>query len=349
MLQDGAAAIRFRGVDWFSWITGGGNSAVILTTETGIAEVVVTAEKALVLTNEIEAARLREEEIPSGFEIVSSRWQSPERLDEIAREIAGPGPVFSDRPAPGERALPAEYRRMKRRMEPEEIDRYRLLGLNAAQAMTEALGQARPDWRECELAAEGARSLWRRGIHPTLVLVAGEQRAEKHRHPFPTAAPVGARAMMVFCGRREGLYANLTRFVSFRDPTPEERRRMRIVAEIESVALGSSRPGLTLEDCYHALHKTYVSLGLESEIDRQHFGGLTGYLSREAFARPSMAEDPVILEEGQALAWNPTLPGSKIEDTILIGSSGPEILTADPDWPTFQLDGRLRPEVWIKP
>ena len=40
----GAAAVRLRGVDWFAWATCGGSNVVILTTEAGIAEVLVTAD-----------------------------------------------------------------------------------------------------------------------------------------------------------------------------------------------------------------------------------------------------------------------------------------------------------------
>src|SRR3954454_25341638 len=42
----GLAAVRLRGVDWFAWATCGGSSMVILTTETGVAEVVVTRDGA---------------------------------------------------------------------------------------------------------------------------------------------------------------------------------------------------------------------------------------------------------------------------------------------------------------
>jgi hypothetical protein len=48
-----------------------------------------------------------------------------------------------------------------------------------------------------------------------------------------------------------------------------------------------------------------------------------------------------------ALAWNPSLPGSKIEDTILRTAEGLEVLTVDPAWPTVEVDGRARPDLLI--
>ena len=73
------SAARLRGVDWFAWATCGGSNVVILTTEAGVAEVLVTADGAWVLTDEIEAGRLAAEEIPpatrSGPGRGTTRWR----------------------------------------------------------------------------------------------------------------------------------------------------------------------------------------------------------------------------------------------------------------------------------
>jgi hypothetical protein len=46
-----------------------------------------------------------------------------------------------------------------------------------------------------------------------------------------------------------------------------------------------------------------------------------------------------------ALAWNPSLPGAKVEDTFLLAKQGLENLTLDPAWPMTSVDGRPRPMV----
>ena len=78
--------------------------------------------------------------------------------------------VVSDRPGPGELPLPPELVAAKRRLLPDELVRYRKLGRDAAEAMTEVLSAARPEWTEWELAGAGANALWRRGIEPMLTL-----------------------------------------------------------------------------------------------------------------------------------------------------------------------------------
>jgi hypothetical protein len=340
-----AAGVRLRGVDWFAWATCGGSNVVILTTETGIAEVLVTADGAWVLTDQIEGARLAAEEVPPGFEIWAGPWNNPGARQTFVESVVKGGAVISDRPAPGERPLPAELVARKRRLLAEEHERYRVLGRDAAEAMTDVLKIAEPSWTEWQLAAAGAAALWRRGIEPALTLVGGERRLPIYRHATATREPLGARAMLVFCGRRHGLYANLTRFVYFRQPTDEEERLIEHVARVEAVAFRVSRPGTTLGAVYDVIASGYAELGHPGAELLHHQGGTTGYLSREAFGLPGL---DLRIEEATALAWNPSLPGAKIEDTVVTTSSGIEILTVDPAWPTVEVDGRPRPDVLVR-
>src|SRR6266496_3828941 len=168
LAASGATAARFRGVDWFAWATCGGSSMVILTTETGVGEVLVTADSALVLTDQIEADRLAAEELPPGLQVWAGPWNDPGARQIHVDEITGGGTVVSDRPTGNEAPLPPDLIAAKRRLLPVEVERYRSLGRDAAEAMTEVLQHARPDWTEFALAGAGAEAMWKRGIHPAL-------------------------------------------------------------------------------------------------------------------------------------------------------------------------------------
>ena len=350
LIRDALAAhdlggVRLRGVDWFAWATCGGSNVVILSSETGVGEVLVTPDRALVVTNEIEAARLEAEEVPSGLEVWAGPWNDRAEGQGFVDELLAGRRLASDRPRGDEVPLPAELVAAKRRLLPEEIERYRALGREAAEAMSEVLRRARPDWTEFELAGAGAEALWRRGIHPTLTLVGGERRVPIYRHATATAEPIGARAMLVFCGRRHGLYANLTRFVYFRQPTAEERRLIEDVARVEAAAFAASTPGATVEAGYDAIVAAYARIGHPGAERFHHQGGSCGYLSREVVGRPGVGTP---IEANTAFAWNPSLPGSKIEDTVLATDAGIEVLTVDPSWPTVEIEGRRRPDVLVR-
>lgn len=343
--SEGLAGVRLRGLDWFAWATCGGSAAVLLAAEVGVAEVLVTASGAWVLTDEIEEARLAAEELPAGLERAVRRWWDAAALADFVAQATGGGPVASDRPAPGERPLPAALVALRRALGPEELERYRTLGADAAAAATEVLLAARPEWTGLRLAGAAAEALWARGVHPALTLVGDFTRLPRFRHPTPAPVPLGARAMLVVCARRHGLVASLTRFVAFRPPAEADARRMADVARIEAAALDASRPGAALGDVFGALVRAYAAAGYAGEERRHHQGGPCGYLPREVIATPGSG---VRLAAGGAVAWNPSLTGAKIEDTFVVNEGGLENLTVDPRWPTVEVGGRRRPDVLVR-
>ena len=322
--------------------TAGGSHTVLLTAETGVAELLITAETAWVLTDEIEAQRLQDEELPTNFQMHIYPWADVAQREAFVKEITGDGKVMSDRPIyPKETPIIASLQSRKQTMMPSELERYRRVGRLASEAMTEVLSAAKPTWTEYQLAGAGAQALWARGLHPALTLVAGERRLPLYRHATATAEEIGRQAMLVFCARGWGLYANLTRFVSFDFLGENHSELHRQVREIEAAGLNSCRPGVSLNAVYDTLKSAYEEEGYPQAIRQHHQGGTTGYLAREVVANPTTSD---MLAENMAVAWNPSLSGAKIEDTFVIHSDGTlENLTYDPNWPSAEVAGRLRP------
>ncbi|OKH43895.1 peptidase M24 [Calothrix sp. HK-06] len=339
----GAQGVHLCGTDWFAWITAGASNTVLLTAETGIASVLVTAEDAWVLTDEIEAQRLQDEELPSNLKLHIYPWANTTARKSFICDATEDREVLSDRPVEKEKSLPASLQQYKRVMISSELERYREVGRKASAAMTEVLLAAKPTWTEYELAGAGAEALWARGLHPALTLVAGERRLPLYRHATATNEPIGRQAMMVFCARGYGLYANLTRFVSFGTVPNKESELHCVCREVESIALNMCKPGIALNEVYQALAEAYEQHGFSNAIREHHQGGTTGYLAREIVANPTTTDT---LKENMAVAWNPSLVGAKIEDTFVITSDGKlENLTYDANFPSVEVEERLRPVV----
>jgi hypothetical protein len=339
-------ALRLRGCDWFSWATAGASNVVLLTTNIGIAELLITAQEAWVLTDPIEAQRLTDEELPSVFKLHVDPWMYPAARDIAVQEMSASAAILSDCPRNGEHALPTVLLALKRRMSPSEISRYRQVGRLASEAMRDVLSAAQPDWSEHQLAGAGAEALWGRGLHPALTLAAGSQRLPVYRHPTASAAKLGRMAMLVFCARGFGLYANLTRFVSFGELPGGWAKLQQQVSEIEAEALDACRPDVSLNEIYRTLEAAYLARGHAAAILEHHQGGTTGYLAREIVATPGTTET---LCDATPIAWNPSLRGGvKIEDTFMVTAQGVENLTYDAAWPHELVQGRQRPQVMEK-
>ncbi|GIW25411.1 Xaa-Pro peptidase family protein [Meiothermus sp.] len=303
----------------FAWLTGGGDNTVVAF-RPAAAWLEVTPEALRLHASQIEAARLFDEETP-GLEVLRYPWYSP--------------------PTPqGPNDLEHDLTPLRLVLSPEEQARYRALGLDAATALGESLRFADPGWSEYDLAGAISEELLSKGIQPLVLLVAGEERLFRYRHPLPKQRPLGRLFMGVICGRRHGLFANVSRLRSFGHP--EAKTLNEQVCQVEAAALEASRPGATLGEVLEAVRSAYQAIGRAEEFENHHQGGLTGYKSREVLARPG---NPTRLEVGMALAWNPSLPGAKVEDTFLLTETGLENLTQDPTWPAFEVAGRLRPRV----
>lgn len=152
--------------------------------------------------------------------------------------------------------------------------------------------------------------------------------------------------MLVFCARRFGLYANLTRFVSFSELPAGWAKLQQQVFEIESEALDACRPDVPLHEIYRTLEAAYLARGHAAAILEHHQGGTTGYLAREIVATPEM---PETLSDATPIAWNPSLRGgAKIEDTFMVTAQGVENLTYDAAWPHELVQGRQRPQIMEK-
>ncbi|MGJ0390961.1 M24 family metallopeptidase [Microbacterium sp. CGR1] len=226
-----------------------------------------------------------------------------------------------------------QLRAARARMLPAERARYRSLGHETAETLTEVLSRVGPDQTERAVAAVAAAELIARGIDPLVVLVAGAER-RGFRHPLPTAGVLGDRAMIVVCGRRDGLIANATRWVGA--PVDEEP-----ILGVERAFLDASAPGARLDDAFSAGTAAYARFGFDAdEWQRHHQGGPTGYAGRDPRATVSTTD---LLVEDQAFAWNPTAAGLKVEDTMLRTGAGWEVLTVDERWPSVEYEGLRRP------
>jgi Xaa-Pro aminopeptidase len=331
----------------FAWITAGGHNHVAISGEAGVCSVVITAGGATVVTPNIEGRRLTDEELPRGcFEVVEFPWHRPERKAEIVRELVGDGRVASDLAAAG-REPAAGIVDLRRVLLPAEVERYRDLAQDAASIVESACRTAVPHESELDMAARVAASCYEKNMVPVVNLVAADERIESYRHPIPTANRVDRTMLVALTARRHGLHASVTRTLCLGEPAEEQKRRHLACARIDACMILASRPGTGLAEVFAAAVDGYTAEGFPGEWKLHHQGGLTGYAGREIKGTP---DSDYVLQENQALAWNPSITGAKSEDTILTTGREVEVLTSTGHWPTFEAgpEGLPRPDLLIR-
>jgi Xaa-Pro aminopeptidase len=147
--------------------------------------------------------------------------------------------------------------------------------------------------------------------------------------------------MAVVCARRNGLVANVTRWVRFDAGTPEELDAEDRIAAVEADIFDATVPGARLNGVFAEIREAYSRHGFGAgQWTLHHQGGPAGYAGRDPRATPA-TDDPVVLN--QTFTWNPSGPGVKIEDTVQLTESGIAVLSVDPRWPTALVNGIQRP------
>lgn len=340
MDEKGADAVLINKVSNFAWFTGGKINYVALHTETGVCKLLITKERIYYLTNNIEEPRISEEELKNyGFEPLIEKWYE-EKFEERIKEIVK-GKIISDT------NFNIEYLHFP--LLPEEIERYKKLGKDATKIMTQLCKGIKRGEKEIEIAGRLSEMLWEKNIIPVVLLIASDERIEKFRHPFPKDKKIKKYVMVVLCGRRDGLIVSLTRIVHFGKLSEELKKKHLSVCKVDSVFINSTIKGKTVKEVFEKGIKAYEEEGYGREWEKHHQGGPTGYMTR--YFRATFERDEIITEN-QGYAWNPSITGTKSEDTIITTEEKPIIITEDKNWPLLKIETDtgevLRPDIMIK-
>jgi len=324
----------------FSWYTCGAHNHVAESADVGSSWLLVRKDSACVLANNIEAARLAGEELHgTGIDVVEFPWSDATEQRQAFTRLLGSARLAVDAKVPGVDAplLGTDFDRLRWVLTAGEIQRYHALCDDTVSAVESVARSARPLCRELDLAAELSAALRRLGCLPWVLLVGGDDRMERFRHPLPTDLKIRRRFMLVTCAERGGLLAACSRLASFADSPAELARKHQAVANVDAALICSTRPGTTLGQLFVIAQETYAANGFPDEWRLHHQGGSCGYLPREVKAAPG---DTTAALADQAFAWNPSIRGTKSEDTILCRPDGGQLLCRPTDWPT--ITGRWR-------
>jgi len=345
------AIMKARGLDALlltkfrnqAWALAGSDTRIVHSQSEGAVWLLYTpsGRKYLIASN-IEAKRLMNEEglgdigveprvHPWHFGIASGQNQQWVAVTELV----GGGRVGADGPLPQTEDVSAELARARFPLTATEIRKMRWLGTKCGAIAGEVCREIAPGMSEEDIGGVTAAKLWKERIFPTVILVGVDGRLMEYRHLTPTARVLRKYALVNLCAERWGLVVAVSRLVHFGDVSPELGRKIRACAQVDAAALAASRPGAKFGEVFAAETAAYGKAGFSSEWKQHHQGGAIGYFEREFLACPESGETVV---EGMALAWNPTIRGVKVEDTVLVGRDGVEILTPTPDWPMIRVE-----------
>jgi Xaa-Pro aminopeptidase len=326
----------------FAWLTGGRSNQIDGSRESGGGSLLVSARgERFVVANNIEMPRLRDEALAGlGFTDCEYAWTEeqaqPGTAIACARRTVG-GDVGCDNGQAGGVTLDTEIASARAPLTPEEVERYRRFGQDLGAAVGSMCRALAPDLSEIEIAQRAGAAVASIGARAIVTLVAADDRIGRYRHPVPTVARWGQQVMIVVCAQRHGLVAALSRIVVAGRITAALEQRTTATAGVFASLLATTAAGATGAELFQAAARAYADAGFPSEELRHHQGGATGYRSREWIAHPESRDR---VQARQAFAWNPSITGTKVEETALVTEHGIEVLTASPGWPVIPMTVR---------
>jgi Xaa-Pro aminopeptidase len=322
----------------FAWLTGGRSNRVDGSRERGNGELLVAADgRRFVLANAIESGRVSGEAL-DGFDhqLIEYSW-TDERADpslsiRLAQRTLGGADIGADVVASPAAFVEPQIARLRTPLLPEEVERLRRLGRETGVVVGSAVRTLEPGMTENQVAAVVGSALVAHGIRPVVLLVGADDRIARYRHPVATTRVWRARLLVACCAERDGLIVALSRMVSATPVNSDLAARTRATADVFAALLDATRTSATGAQLFQAAVSAYERAGFPGEERLHHQGGAIGYRAREWVAHPASQD---IVRPAQAFAWNPSITGTKVEDTCLIDDADRiEIITTSPEWPS---------------
>ena len=322
----------------FSWLTAGGDDHLEIIEKTGSAMIFATRQRLTLVAGNNEMRRLKNEalgEIESLFDFEMPAWYDPRGSADAVSKLAGGMKTCADIPWDGTSFEKNSIAELRYIMTENEISRYRWLGQHSASVVEAVAREIEPGMSEHEIEALMAGKLLAEQIFPVVLLIATDDRIFKYRHPIPSDKKLEKFAHLILCARRWGLVITFTRCVHFGKIPSELTGKQEAAAFVDATFISQTRPGAVAGRILNNAKAAYALKGYPDEWQNHHQGGLTGYEPREYVA---FSDSTQTVQKNQVFGWNPTIQGTKSEDTILVTDSTPEILTQTNQWPYIDVE-----------
>lgn len=350
MLTLGIDGVYLKRQDNFAWLTCGGQN-YLGWGEMGMCGLLVTQSDTYSITNIIEKQRMIDEEKleEMGFTLHAGIWYENDFERKTLGKLVPSGKLALDFHSDLGANIEGEIKKLRLSLTESEIGRMREVGYLASLALEEAAASLRPGDTEIEAVKRIAISLFDHGMEFTSLMCASDERLYNYRHAIATDNIIKERVQIGGNMRKWGLTVCLSRYVNFVPVTEKLLRQYRLNQEIDCTLMVNSVPGRPYTAPLKAAQALYEKHGIPEEFTLHHQGGPIGYANRDYrvdFALPGT------IVENQAFCWNPSITGTKSEDTIVVRKDSFEFMTRPILFPKNEVtvDGKtfIRPDILEK-
>ena len=302
----------------FSFITRG-RGFIGLASTVACGSLFITLNRICLVSENIEINRLYNEQLDANtcVEAISYPWNEPIKRETVIKQITDGLKIATE----GE--LEKELFNLRTHMTAYDCQEYKNLCYETAVLIEEICKSLKKGISEYELAGQISYKLWSSNIEPITILIGFDERAFLYRHPVMAGNRLENYALVGICGRRNGLIVSLSRNVLL-NYDEEIIQKHTKCAMVNAAFLSGLKIGNTVEYVFQKGVLEYENQGYPLEYKEHHQGGLTGFVPREIRANKGCTH---LVRKDEVYAFNPTIQGSKCEDTVLVTENGIEVMT----------------------
>lgn len=325
MLRLGIDGVYLKRQDDFSWLSCGGQN-YLGWGEMGTCGLLVTQAETHSITNIIEKQRMIDEEKleEMGFTLHAGIWYENGFERKTLLQLVPSGKIALDFSSDLGPNIEGEIKKLRLSLTESEVGRLKEVGYLASLALEESAASLRPGVSEIQAVKRITMALYDHGMEFTSLMCAADERLYRYRHAIATDNVIKERVQIGGNMRKWGLTVCMTRYVNFVPVTEKLLRQYRLNQEIDCTLMVNSVPGRAYTDPLKASQALYEKHGISDEFLLHHQGGPIGYANRDYRVDFDL---PGTIVENQAFCWNPSITGTKSEDTILVRKDSFEFIT----------------------
>jgi|GEM_PF-1441918 len=302
---------------------------VLSLSENTVVKIEITQEDVFLVTNNIEAQRIYNEEMDENlhpfFNKKVYQWYEAEQ------------DVYTYKPDAylKDKELEQEIKLHRMCMNASERQQSIELGLDMVAIIEATLKYIKSGKTEREISSWMHKLCVEKGIDVGLAICADWKRVLDYRHPIATDTPIEDMCMLALTVRRHGIYSCMSRMVALKVPDEALLKKRDAVLAVDAACQAYTQSGANVRNVFCKIQEEYQKQGLEGEWKNHHQGGITGYKSRE---EKICGTSDIDIQEHMLFAYNPSVAGYKTEDTFFIDKGKKIVTTYSEKLPLIEIE-----------
>lgn len=229
--------------------------------------------------------------------ILALPWADGEPAVQAQAELAGNAPLL-------EADCAEELQQLRSCLQGTQEQEAAQVAALCSSAVERAVLLIHPGMTEWEASGVLSGCAVANGLIPNVLFTPADEHIARYRHALSGPYPLKKTMMLSMGAQKNGLYASITRFVSFGRPEEAFLSAQEKTCQVAAMLYSETRPGQAIRHPVCTAETALCQSGGRRADRSHHQGGMGGFQTRENRLTPDL---PGQVQAHQLYAWNPSV------------------------------------------